>query len=121
VVSYYQVADIFLNASTTETQGLTYLESLAIGTPILVKRDDCLIDILKDGVNGFYFDTLDELSLYMKKLVNKEIDISTLKNKTYDTIKHYSKEKFAENILKVYEDAIKKQNDVKPKFFTKSY
>ncbi len=121
IVSYYQVADVFLNASVTETQGLTYLESLAVGTPILVKRDDCLIDILKENVNGFYFDTVEDLSNYMSKLISKDIDISHIKNNTFDTIKQYSKEQFAKSILNVYEDAIKKQKDKKPGFFTKSY
>lgn len=121
VVTYYQVADIFLNASVTETQGLTYLESLAIGTPILVKKDDCLIDILKENVNGFYFDSKEELSNYMIKLINKELDITDLKDNTFDSIKHYSKEEFAQSILKVYEEAITKQKDKKPGFFTKSY
>ena len=32
---YYKAADFFISASTSETQGLTYLESLASGTPII--------------------------------------------------------------------------------------
>ena len=32
---YYKAADFFISASTSETQGLTFLESLATGTPII--------------------------------------------------------------------------------------
>ena len=32
---YYKAADFFISASTSETQGLTYLESIASGTPII--------------------------------------------------------------------------------------
>ena len=32
---YYKAADFFISASTSETQGLTYLESLASGTPVI--------------------------------------------------------------------------------------
>ena len=33
---YYKAADFFISASTSETQGLTYLESLASGTRLLL-------------------------------------------------------------------------------------
>ena len=32
---YYKAADFFISASTSETQGLTYTESLASGTPVI--------------------------------------------------------------------------------------
>ena len=32
---YYKAADFFISASTSETQGLTYLEALASGTPVI--------------------------------------------------------------------------------------
>lgn len=39
---YYQAGDIFVSASTSETQGMTYGEALAAGLPLLCRKDDCL-------------------------------------------------------------------------------
>ena len=39
---YYQVGDVFVNASLTETQGLTYIEALAASLPVVVKFYTCL-------------------------------------------------------------------------------
>lgn len=52
---YYQAADIFVTASTSETQGLTYYEALANGT-IALCRDDAVLDgVIKNGFNGFKY------------------------------------------------------------------
>ena len=42
VADYYRLADMFVTASTSETQGLTYFEALAAGLPVLCRRDPCV-------------------------------------------------------------------------------
>ena len=42
VASYYPAGDLFISASTSETQGLTYAEALAAGLPLLCRKDECL-------------------------------------------------------------------------------
>ena len=49
---YYQAADIFSTASTSETQGLTYDEALANGTPVLARDDSVLDGVVIDNFNG---------------------------------------------------------------------
>ena len=51
----YAAADIFVSASTTETQGLTYFEALSCGTPVLCREDDCIRGVVEDGKNGYLF------------------------------------------------------------------
>ena len=41
VQNYYQLGDVFVSASTSETQGLTYIEAAANGLPLLCRQDDC--------------------------------------------------------------------------------
>ncbi|MBE6590293.1 MAG: glycosyltransferase family 4 protein [Ruminococcaceae bacterium] len=55
VQTYYQLGDVFVCASTSETQGLTYIEAAANGLPLLCRKDPCLTDILKEGENGFSY------------------------------------------------------------------
>jgi 1,2-diacylglycerol 3-alpha-glucosyltransferase len=56
VHSYYQVGDVFVSSSTSETQGLTYVEAAANGLPLLCRRDPCLDGVLVEGRNGFEYE-----------------------------------------------------------------
>ncbi len=55
VQNYYQLGDIFVSASTSETQGLTYIEAAANGLPLLCRADPCLRDVLHVGKNGYTY------------------------------------------------------------------
>lgn len=56
IEDYYALGDIFVSASTSETQGLTYIEALASGMPLLVRQDDCLDGILRNYENGIGYE-----------------------------------------------------------------
>lgn len=118
IVKYYQLGDVFLNASTTETQGLTYLESLICGTPILVQKDECLEGILQEGRNGFYFNGENELIKTLEEIVANPAIIKELKDKTCETVENYTKENFASQVLSIYIGAIERSKVKTNKFFT---
>lgn len=60
VHKYYQLGDVFISASTSETQGLTYVEAAANGLPLLCKQDRCLKNVLFPGENGYEFNNPEE-------------------------------------------------------------
>ncbi|MGX7372790.1 glycosyltransferase family 4 protein [Aerococcus sanguinicola] len=68
VARYYQLGDIFVSGSTSETQGLTYIEALASGRPALCRADDCLEAVLIDGYNGYQYHDFDEFAAYLDRL-----------------------------------------------------
>ena len=49
----YRENDVFVTASTMETLGMSILEALASGTPVIAARKYAVPDIVKDGVNGY--------------------------------------------------------------------
>jgi len=55
VQNYYQLGDLFVSASTSETQGLTYIEAAANGLPLLCREDKCLQDVIQQGENGYAY------------------------------------------------------------------
>ena len=57
VQNYYQLGDLFVSASTSETQGLTYVEAAANGLPLLCRRDPCLADVIREGENGYTYES----------------------------------------------------------------
>lgn len=56
---YYKKADIFITASTMETQGLVILEAMASGLPIVGVSKFAIPDIVKNGLNGFIVEPTD--------------------------------------------------------------
>ena len=55
VADWYQLGDLFVSASTSETQGLTYVEALAAGVPVLCRADPCLSGVVREGENGWQY------------------------------------------------------------------
>ncbi len=50
---YYHVGDVFVFASTSETQGMVILEAMAAGLPVVAVRSSGIDDVVRDGHNGF--------------------------------------------------------------------
>ena len=68
VPKYYMAGDIFINASTSETQGLTYMEAMACSLPILCRYDSCLDGVVRNEENGFVYNTKEEFIHYIRLL-----------------------------------------------------
>lgn len=64
VGAYYHLGDVFVNASTSETQGLTYFEALSAALPILCRSDDCLTGVIENGKNGCQYNNSEEFVRY---------------------------------------------------------
>lgn len=105
---YYQVADVFVNASISETQGLTYVEALASSLPILVQKDDCLEDVVEDYYNGIYFDGVEDLTVKMDEVQKVKSTLKTIKSNTKKSVQKYSQEQYVKNIEAIYKEAIEK-------------
>lgn len=69
---YYHMGDVFVNASTTEAQGLTYVEALAAGLPALCRRDPVLDGVVENGVNGWQYTDESEFRGSLEKLIADE-------------------------------------------------
>lgn len=69
---YYQLGDVFVCASNSETQGITYIEALASGVPALCRKDDCLNQVVTDGYNGFQYDSYAYFKMHLEYLLEKE-------------------------------------------------
>ncbi|WP_372372878.1 glycosyltransferase [Vreelandella venusta] len=50
---YYHLGDIFVFASTSETQGMVVLEAMAAGLPVVAVRSSGIDDVVRDGFNGY--------------------------------------------------------------------
>ena len=67
---YYQVSDLFISASSSETQGLTYIEALASGVPALCRADEAIENVIVDGQTGFQYHSFKEFESCLYFLMN---------------------------------------------------
>lgn len=72
VAGYYKLGDVFVCASNSETQGITYIEALACGLPALCRRDDCLSQVVTDGYNGFQYENYAYFKIHLDYILEQE-------------------------------------------------
>ena len=104
VPAHYHISDMFISASLSETQGLTYIEAMASNIPVIARYDDQLVDVIEDGKNGFFFRDENELPQLILKTM--KMDLTSFKENALAKAKEYSGETFARKVLEVYQQAI---------------
>jgi len=105
---YYKAADFFISASTSETQGLTYLESLASGTPVIAHGNPYLDNLISDKMFGIlYYGEHDLAGAILEALIaTPDMNEHTLSEKLYEI----SAENFGKRVHEFYLDAIISNN-----------
>lgn len=103
VHKYYQLGDIFVSASTSETQGLTYIEAAANGLPLLCRRDPCLDEVLVDGKNGFEYEAEEEFCNLLDTILANPEWCQQAGAQSEQIAANFDKAVFADKIEDVYE------------------
>jgi 1,2-diacylglycerol 3-alpha-glucosyltransferase len=108
VYKYYQLGKAFVTASKSETQGLTYIEALASGTPVICRYDPCIEGLIIDGQTGFTYKNKSEFIKHVKDIFfNNELSYN-LSSNALKKAEDYSCETFGEQINKVYLETLSK-------------
>ena len=105
---YYKAADFFISASTSETQGLTFLESIASGTPVIAHGNPYLDNLINDKMFGtlYYVDSDLAGAILEALLVTPDMNQLKLADKLYEI----SAENFGKRVHEFYLDAIISNN-----------
>lgn len=103
---YYQLGDIFLSASTSETQGLTYIEAMAASVPVVAQADPCLEGVVEDGINGFLFNSPREMTQIVESLSTHPDLIQELSQGALESSEAFSADSFAGQITEVYKQVL---------------
>ena len=106
VRKFYQVGDVFVCASTSETQGLTYIEAMASGLPLVCRKDPCLDGVLENGRNGFSYQTLEGFVDGLETVLGPEQE--KLAKESGKMVKKFATDAFAQSILGCYKKAMLK-------------
>lgn len=106
VPCYYQLADVFATASTTETQGLTVIEAMAGGVAPLCIDDESFKNVVVDGLNGHIFKNKKEYIKDVVELYNDRMKLENLSKQARLNAERHSSKYYAEGVLDVYEHAL---------------
>ncbi len=103
VIRCYLAADLFVFASTSETQGLVLLEAMAGGCPVVAVRSSGIYDMVKDGYNGFKVaESTDNWAKTVANLLEDSKQLSVLSENSRVFSENYSMEKITETVSRLY-------------------
>lgn len=104
VSHYYKACDFFISASTSETQGLTYIESLACGKPIIAHGNAYLDELVSDKMFGtLYYHESDLADAVLDAILETpKMSQDLLEQKRYEI----SSEHFGQSVYTFYLDTL---------------
>ena len=106
VQEYYQLGDLFVSASTSETQGLTYIEAAANGLPLLCRQDECLTDVLREGVNGYEYTCEEEFLQAIDTMMADPAWRESASRHSEEIAASFDKRNFADHIETIYRSVL---------------
>lgn len=100
----YKEHDIFITASTIETQGIVILEAMASGLPIVGVRRLAIPDLVKNDVNGYVVEPFDEKGMAEKiKMLYKNRNLrKTFGRKSTELVKEHDVKDMVEKLERLY-------------------
>lgn len=107
VPNYYNIADIFVNASLTETQGLTFLEAMAAGLPVIAKYAPNLTEYIFHNKNGILIKKNTDFAKTILSVISNDALKNKLSKNALASVKQYSVEEFGDKLEMLYQEIIK--------------
>ena len=106
VPNYYHLANCFATASTSETQGLTIIEAMAAGIPVVAYDDEAFNTVINEEEDGYLFsDKKKYKNSIIKLMSDKELCIRLGAQALIKSNK-YSSKNYAEKVLEIYNLAL---------------
>lgn len=102
VQKYYKLGDLYVSASTSETQGLTYAEAAANQLPLLCREDPVLKDVIVSGQNGYEYTNEDEFEKSLEFIMNNPEWRREAGKESTIIADSFDKNTFAESIERLY-------------------
>ncbi len=115
IPAYYSLGDIFVFASTAETQGMVILEAMASGMPVVAIRASGVDDFVVDGVTGFK--TIHHIEAWAEKvhlLLEDDVLRGELSRQAVSMAERYRVDAFGLKMERVYAHVLTQQQKAHP-------
>ena len=111
LIEKYVNSDLYINLARIESFGITFVEAMTSGLPVISFNSKGANEIIVDNHNGYiiYSDNIDDL---VKKIMNLSInkkEINILKANAYNSVEKYDLNLVSKKLLHIYKN-INKQH-----------
>jgi len=109
LAGYYNKANIFVTASTIETEGIVILEAMACGLPIVGVNKLAIPEIVKNGKNGFVANENEpeDIAKYLIKLIKSKGLRNKLGRNSIKIARKYSLDNSVRKLENIYYSFLK--------------
>ena len=111
VSKYYQIGNIFVTASKTETQGLTVIEAISSGLPVVCMEDDSFKLAIINEYNGLFFNDEEQYLKNILYLYENRKKYTNMSKQAVNSSEQFSSEMYGKKILEVYNRAIENRKN----------
>ena len=116
IATYYQIGDVFVSASTSETQGLTFAEAMSAGLPVIAKNDKCIEGLISDNQTGFLYNTQEEFIEKTVHAIKNRDSLTSLLDSAYESAQQFSSTTFGKRVESLYKTVLKYPECFRPKY-----
>lgn len=104
----YGGGDVFVTASTMETQGMVVLEAMACGLPVVGVKKYALPDLIKDGNNGYLVKpgNYKMMAEKIKLVMSNPEEAEKMGRKARNMAEQHNVEVMSRKLLGLYEEAM---------------
>ena len=107
LIKAYQMADLYVMPSVSEPFGLTPLESMVYGTPVLITHQSGVAEILKNALKVDFWDT-DEMANKILAVMEHRPLKKTLISNGFKEVKKFNWQSAAKKCINIYQNVINK-------------
>ncbi len=101
-----KIADLCVATSLQEGLPINLVESALAGLPILAKNSRGHTEVIEDGINGFIFETENELITRIIQLYSDKELLLNLRKNARESVKKFTLENALKEQIKIYEEMI---------------
>ena len=106
---YYALCDVYVTASLSDTNSISMLEGMCSGLPVLQRNDPLNADQVRDGKNGFNFNSPEEMAQKLRQIQAMDQEaLQGFKESVIASIRENGARELAERTLTVYQRVLKK-------------
>jgi len=111
IAQLYKDADLFVFASTTETQGLVLVEAMSAGTPVVALKGPGQDEVVKDGENGFLVDSRQRMKDVIERILQDRDLFEKLQYGAWQTGRQYAMNTVTMKLFNCYQAKVEKYEE----------
>ena len=107
VLPMYCACDMFVSASLSEMMSISMLEAMAAGLPVVQRLDPQNAGQIRQGINGFLYETAEEMGSYIRNLASlSEEERIKVRGQVRKSVASAGAQQSGELLSQVYQKAI---------------